>query len=401
MQNARRQQDRPLTVTELNSQIKSVLARTHGDVWVEGEVSRFTAHRSGHWYFSLVDGRDTLNAVMFRGNNSRMSWRPREGDRVVCWGGIDVYGPHGKYNLLLRRMEPFGAGARAIALEQLKRRLADEGLFAADRKRELPFLPKAVGVATSPTGAAFQDILQVMGRRFPGMPIYLAPCRVQGEGAALEIAAALRLLQQHGRADVIIVGRGGGSIEDLWAFNEEPVVRAIADCAVPVISAVGHEIDTSLADLAADKVAPTPSAAAELAVPEQAGLLQLVDELEDRLVDGARRHVDRRREHLARLRLLHPGQRLRLVRQRVAELEERLGRGAGQALDRGRHRLGTASARLDALSPLRVLERGYSITTDAEGRAVVDASALSPGDPVDLRFARGRATATVVATSST
>lgn len=390
--------EKPLSVRELNDQLKAVLAKSHSDVWVEGEVSRFNLHSSGHWYFTLVDPESqpqhALSAVMFRGNNQLLRWKPRDGERVICRGGIDVYGPQGKYSLIVRRMEPSGAGARARALEELKRKLAAEGLFAQERKRKLPFLPRAVGVATSPTGAAFQDILRVLGQRFPGMPVYLAPCRVQGEGAAAEVAAAVALLNRHGKSDVLIVGRGGGSIEDLWVFNEEIAVRAIAGSRVPVISAVGHEIDTTLCDLAADLRAATPSAAAEAAVPVQSDLLHFVDNLGERLRIAALGQVRRRRDALRRVRLLHPGQRLGLVRQRARDLEQRLLRATGVQIERKKRRLGTTSARLDALSPLKVLERGYSIATSG-GRAVTDAATLQVGDALQLRLAHGAATATV------
>lgn len=394
--------DKPLTVRQLNDELKSVLARSHGDVWVEGEVSRFNLHSSGHWYFNLVDPeskpQNTLAAVMFRGNNQFLGWKPRDGERVICRGGIDVYGPQGKYSLIVRKMDPSGAGARARALEELKRKLAAEGLFSQERKRKLPYLPSAVGVATSPTGAAFQDILRVLGQRFPGMTVYLAPCRVQGEGAAAEIAEAIALLNRHGKSDVLIVGRGGGSIEDLWAFNEEIAVRAVANSRIPVISAVGHEIDTSLCDLAADARAATPSAAAEAAVPVQSDLIHYVAELRDRMAIAARGQVRRRRDTLRKMRLMHPGQKLNLVRQRARDLEKRLLQSARLQVERKSRRMGNAAARLDALSPLRVLKRGYSIAT-AGGRAITDAETLSPGQSLEIRFARGSASASVVQVS--
>ena len=258
-------------VAELTEAIKENLEVAFGNVAVEGEIGAMTRHRSGHWYFNLVEGKVTLNAVMFRGNNQRINWEPQVGDKVVAVGGIDVYPPHGKYNLLVRNLMPSGEGARARALEQLKKKLAEEGLFDADRKRSLPYLPKSVGIATSATSAALQDMLNVLFRRFPCLTVYLAPCRVRGETAAEEVAEAIRLLNDHGKSDVIIAGRGGGAIEDLWAFNEEAVVRAIVASAIPVVSAVGHETDTTLADFAADVRAPTPSAAAELVGPAAIG----------------------------------------------------------------------------------------------------------------------------------
>jgi exodeoxyribonuclease VII large subunit len=431
--------DRPLTVGELNARIKDTLDRAIPEVWVEGEVSRFLAHRSGHWYFSLIDGQTaTVSAVMFKGSNQFLRWTPRDGERVICRGRIDVYSPQGKYNVLVRQMEPSGAGARARALEELKRRLAAEGLFDEDRKRPLPFLPKAVGLATSPTGAALQDILKVLARRFPGIPVYLAPCRVQGEGAAEEVAQAIELLNRHGKAEVLIVGRGGGSIEDLWSFNEEVVVRAVAASEIPVISAVGHEIDITLCDLAADLRAPTPSAAAESAVPEQAGLSMHVDTLEERLAGAMSRATSRGRQRVEQTtrRLRHPQERVRDARRQADQLRARLTRAVSltlstraqrlsrarlpdlsprieraqvrvqrlddlqrriivQRLARGREALAQNAASLNAMSPLRVLERGYAIAKIG-GRAVVKAKDLKVGATVELRFREGRAEAKIV-----
>jgi len=375
-------------VAALTTAIKENLEQAFGYVAVEGEIGAMTRHRSGHWYFNLIEGKVTLNAVMFRGNNQRVNWQPEVGDKVVCIGGIDVYAPHGKYNLLVRNLMPSGAGARARALEQLKERLTAEGLFSDEHKQRLPYLPSAIGVATSATGAALQDILNVLGRRFPGVKVILAACRVQGEDAAREIADALSMLNAHGECDVIIVGRGGGSIEDLWAFNEEEVVRAIAQSAIPVVSAVGHETDVTLADLVADVRAPTPSAAAELVVPEQAALLQLLDEYWERQVTALTRLLHAKRERLGDLRLVHPGQRLVEQRRRLTDVESRLGQVIQVRLAARKSELSGLAGRLDALSPLAVLSRGYAIVH--RGQDVVrSAQQLQAGDVMRIRFSDG------------
>ncbi len=386
--------DRPLTVSEFLAALKGVLGEAFGGLAVEGEIGQMTRHRSGHWYMTLVDSGGALSAVMFRGDNSRVRWEPRVGDRVVAFGGADLYAPQGKLNFIVRRMEPSGEGARARALEVLKAKLAAEGLFDADRKKELPFLPSAIGVATSPTGAALQDILQVLDRRFPGIEVLFSPCRVQGEGSAQEVADALDLLVEHGGAEVVIVGRGGGSAEDLWAFQEEVVVRAVARAPVPVVSAVGHETDWSLCDLAADVRAPTPSAAAELVVPELASLLQFLDETVGRLEGGALRAVLRRREKLSELKLLHPGERVTRVRVRAKEMSDRLNRAATTGMERRRTHLGALVGRLDALSPLGVLGRGYALASKNE-RLVRTAATLEKGDLLGIRFAEGSVEARV------
>jgi exodeoxyribonuclease VII large subunit len=384
----------PLTVSQLTQALSDLVHEQFGTVRVEGEVGRITFARSGHWYLSLKDDNAVLDAAVFRGTNARMDWRPREGDRVVATGELSIYAPRGSYSLIVRRLERAGAGDLLARLEALKRKLAAEGLFAPERKRPLPPVPRAVGVVTSPTGAALQDILRVIEGRWPGLPVYLAPCLVQGAGAAEQIARALRLVEAHGKADVIIVGRGGGSAEALWAFNEEPVVRAVAACGIPVVSAVGHETDTSLCDLAADLRAATPSHAAELAVPERDGLLALVDDLGERLATAASRQLARKRERVASIKLRDPRRRVTEARLRADELDLRLRRAVALRLERGRSTVALHAARLEALSPVAVLERGYAIAL-RDGHAVRDAGQLSPGDLLELRLARGVASARV------
>jgi exodeoxyribonuclease VII large subunit len=384
------------TVSELTGEIAALLGGSFGDVEVEGEVSGFKAHGSGHWYFSLKDGDAVLNCAMFRGHNARVRRAPRDGDRILVRGGVDVYPPRGSYSLVVRQMSAVGAGDLLRRLEELKARLAAEGLFDPARKRPLPPVPRAIGVVTSPTGAAFQDILRVVRQRFPTMPVYLAPCRVQGDGAAAEIVRAIALLNAHGKSDVIIAGRGGGSVEDLWCFNEEVVVRAVAASRIPVVSAVGHEVDVSLTDFAADVRAATPSHAAELVTPVRDELLAFIGGMDDRLRLAMKRRVSVQRDRLQRVRLLHPRQRVERGRMRLDELEERLRDASRRLLVVRRAQLAGAARHLEVLSPLSVLVRGYSIVTRG-GVAITNTAALTTGDTLDVRLARGSVTATVVA----
>lgn len=388
------------SVGRLVGEINSLLREAFTDIWVEGEVSGFKPAASGHWYFSLKDP-DTeavISCAMFRGDNSRVRKPPREGEKVLVFGGVDVYAPRGTFSLKIRRLELTGAGELARRLEELRARLAEEGLFDPARKRELPAYPRAIGVATSPTGAALQDILRVLGQRWPGLPVYLAPCRVQGEGAAAEIAAAVRLLNADGRADVLLVGRGGGSAEDLFCFNEEVVVRAIAASRIPTVSCVGHEVDVTLADFAADWRAATPSHAVERVVPVRDEVAGWVEEREARLRGAMERRVRLLRERLARVRLQHPRQKIERGRQRADELDERLRAAIARGLQRRRDRAGAATRHLDALSPLKVLDRGYALV-QRQGLAVTDSATLRTGDVVEARFAKGRATLVVKGTS--
>lgn len=384
----------PWTVSDLTRAIAEVLATEIGPCRVQGEVASFTAARSGHWYFDLKDDDAVVSCVMFRGSNRFVRERPRPGELLVVDGRLDVYAPRGRYNLLVRRMERAGAGDLQARLEALKRKLAAEGLFDPARKRPIPSLPRAIGVATSPTGAALQDILKVLRRRFPGVPVYLAPCRVQGSESPAEIVDAIDLLNEHGKAEVLIVGRGGGSPEDLMAFNDERVARAIAASAIPVVSAVGHEVDVSIADLVADVRAATPSHAAELVVPEREGLLLLLDDLDQRMRVAMTRALRARRDRLERLVLRHPKRRLEEGRARVVELGGRLEQAARRDLDRRQRGLALHARQLSALSPLAVLSRGYAVALH-EGRAVKDAAAVSAGDALTIRVHAGEIAARV------
>jgi len=387
-------------VGELVAEIGDLLGEAYGDIWVEGEVSGFKVAARGHWYFSLKDPETdaVIACAMFARENASVRKPPRDGEKVLVRGGVDVYAPRGSFSLIVRRMELTGAGELARRLEELRQKLAAEGLFDPATKRPLPAYPRAVGIATSPTGAALQDILRVMGQRWPGMPVYLAPCRVQGEGAAEEIAAAVDLLNEHGKADVLLVGRGGGSAEDLFCFNEEVVVRAVARSRIPIVSCVGHEVDTTLADFAADLRAATPSHAAEKVVPVRAELQRWVADRDARLTAAMQRRVRMLRERLTRVRVQHPRQRIERARLRADELDERIRLAIARILARKRDRSTAAARHLDALSPLRVLDRGYALV-QRDGLAVTDAAALKAGDQVEARFAKGRATLTVKRTS--
>ncbi len=384
------------TVAGLVGEINDVLSGEFDDVWVEGEIGGFKVAASGHWYFSLKDQEDdaVLNCAMFAGANRSVRQRPKDGDVVLLRGGIDVYAPRGSFSLKVRRLEYTGAGELARKLEELRQKLAAEGLFDPAKKRPLPQYPRAVGVVTSPTGAALHDILRVMQGRWPGLPVYLAPCRVQGDGAAQEIVAAVKLLNDHAKVDVILVGRGGGSAEDLFCFNEEIVVRAVAASRIPTVSCVGHEVDITLCDFAADVRAATPSNAAEIVTPERDALSVWVDERHERLVTAMQRRVRVLRDRLARVRLQHPRQRIERYRQRQVELGDRLRNAMARRQERRRERLAALCRQLDALSPLKVLDRGYAIALHA-GHPVTDAKTLKAGDELDLRFAKGRAAVVV------
>lgn len=384
----------PISVSALAHLLKSHVGDVFGAVTVRGELSNFTAHRSGHWYFAIKDENAVINCAMFRGSNARVSFHPRVGDAVVLSGGMDVYAPQGRLSLIVRAMSRDGAGDMARRLEELKRRLGAEGLFDPDRKRTLPSLPRCVGVATSPTGAALQDVLKVLRQRFPATHVLVSPCKVQGDGSAASVVDAIARLEHDGRAEVIIFGRGGGSPEDLMAFNDESLARAVAACSVPTISAVGHEVDVSITDLVADVRAATPSHAAELVVPEREGLQFALDELRARLHAAVARSVVSRRERLERVKLRGPIQRVTDSRLRLDELSDRVHMGVKKGLTRDQSRLAQLSGRLDAMSPLRVLERGYVVVTQ-EGSAVTSSARLSPGDRVRLQFADGEQAAEI------
>lgn len=388
-----------LTVSRLNALLREVVEDNFVDVLVEGEISNFSTPASGHCYFSLKDADAQLRAVMFRSQSRLLGFAPQNGMQVVCRGRVTLYPQRGELQLVVESLEPKGVGSLQLAFEQLKARLAAEGLFDAARKRALPAFPKTVGVVTSATGAAIHDILNVLRRRGAGVRVLLRAVRVQGEGAAKEIAEAVAELNRHGEADVLIVGRGGGSLEDLWAFNEETVARALYESKIPVISAVGHEVDYTIADFVADLRAATPSAAAELMAKSRLELEGHLDHLVLRLAGQMRNRLDLCSERVNGLlrRLRSPQQLLTMQRQRQQELERRLQLAMRRRLHDNNRQLAALSDRLHSLSPLQTLARGYAIVLDGEtGLAVRDAATLAAGDAVEIRFRTGRASATIV-----
>lgn len=446
---------RPLTVSELTESVRKAIEARFNSVWVEGEISNFKAHSSGHWYFTIKDEGAQLRAKCFRSANSRIRFRPKDGLKVRARGRLSVYEARGEYEMVVEALDPVGAGALQVAFEQLRDRLQAEGLFADSLKRPLPVFPGRIGVVTSPTGAAIRDILNVISRRTRTVHVLFSPARVQGEGAGRDIARAIKLLNEHhqmarreGRnadlVDVLIVGRGGGSTEDLWAFNEEEVARAIRGSAIPVISAVGHETDFTIADFVSDRRAPTPSAAAELVAARedqicahlaQAGqtlsrlmrykivnartrvqehaLSHAFDEVRGRLRDaGTAASAAQHRLRIemaqtlrnAQLRAdalnssLAPAQLQSRLAAARARFESALG-GCNAAMQKqlseAEKRLGLAAASLDALSPLAVLQRGYAIAQKQDGTLLRDATALSAGEQIRVRLARGRLEARV------
>jgi exodeoxyribonuclease VII large subunit len=403
-------------VADLVRRLKSTLEDELGAVSVEGEISNLRAPPSGHLYFTLKDERAQISAVLFRGDRGALGFEPRDGMQVEAAGRASVYEPRGQLQLILRSMKEAGAGRLRERFEQLKRKLAEEGLFAPERKRPLPILPRCIGLVTSPTGAAIRDILQILDRRFPNRRILVAPVRVQGEGAAEEIAAAMDRLNAFGGVDVMIIGRGGGSLEDLWAFNEECVARACARSQIPVISAVGHEIDFTISDFAADLRAPTPSAAAELVIGRKEDFQNALRvtrrrmaralgaetlRLRARYHAAAAHYVFREpgrmaREYRARLgedrrameRALLDG--LRVRQQRLDDLAGRAHRRIARETERRRLAVDRVNASLRALSPLAVLERGFSLTRDAAGTIIRDPERVRVGDRLQTVLAGGR-----------
>jgi exodeoxyribonuclease VII large subunit len=382
------------SVSELTAELKALLEDTFSGVWVEGEISNFKHHTSGHMYFTLKDDRGQLRAVMFRGSNRGLQFRPEDGLAVVVFGSVTIYEPRGEYQITVEYMEPKGLGALQLAFEQLKTRLDAEGLFDSARKRPIPLLPKKIGLVTSPSGAAIRDILQIIHRRFANVQVLIFPVRVQGEGAAAEIVEGIESLNKRVDLDVLIVARGGGSIEDLWAFNEEMVARAIYASQTPVISAVGHETDFTIADFVADVRAPTPSAAAELVISRKAELSQRVDDLFSRLVSHMRYQAERSGERLRslerHLRLLSPLERVRRQRERLREGVLALQSSMSHRLALWRGELRTAAARLDSLSPLAILARGYSVCRRLPDlRILTRAASVAEGGRVEVLLHQG------------
>ena len=392
--------DRPnvLTISALTTQIRDRLEEDFNDVWVVGELSSFRAPSSGHLYFTLKDEESQVKAVMFRSYAGLLRFRPEDGLEVIVRGRVSVYPARGDLQLYATILEPRGIGAQQIALEQLKATLAAEGLFAAERKRPLPFFPRSVGIVTALKGAAIQDMLTILYQRCPYMRVIVRPTKVQGVGAGVEIAASIRDLNDYGEVEVIIVGRGGGSREDLNAFNEEVVARAIAASALPVVAAVGHEIDLSIADLVADRRAPTPTAAAEMVVPQWEDLRTHVENRYQALFSAISRqrlqHQDNV-EHLQK-RLRDPRQLIAAKREHLRTMAARLTMAFARRQEQVRSQWQELTTALNSLSPLAVLGRGYSLTRRLpDGKVITDAKELTLGDSVRLIFAKGEARATI------
>ena len=431
-------------VSELTERIGDLLEGAFRDVWIEGEVSNYHAAQSGHLYFTLKDARSQIRCVCFRDQVRGLKFRPEDGLHITVRGSLGVYEPRGEYQVYVSHIEPVGLGALQLAFEQLKKKLQDEGLFDEARKKPLPVLPRCIGVVTSPTGAAIRDILRVLKRRFANVHVQLYPVKVQGEAAAAEIVAALRYFNRAKIADVLIVARGGGSLEDLWSFNEEIVARAIAACEVPVITGIGHETDFTIADFVADLRAPTPSAAAELVIRSRVEIESQAEAVRERLVRAMeRRLLEARNALMERAQDGAFARMMDLIRQRqqkVDDLTYRLERGERQKLEltrrrwetlaaavrhydlrrvlagiRGELEAGTAAMAaamrnqllqkkvrmermgraLETLSPLAILERGYALVFDGAGELVKDAALVKPGDEIRARVARGEIAAVV------
>jgi exodeoxyribonuclease VII large subunit len=438
------------SVSRLNQEARLLLEQGFPRIWLEGELSNVSRPSSGHLYFTLKDARAQIRAAMFRSRNQAIRFRPEEGLQVLVRGRISLYEPRGDYQLIVDQMEEAGDGALRRAFEELKRKLDAEGLFDAARKQPLPTLPSRIGVITSPSGAAVRDVISVLRRRFPAIPVLIYPVPVQGKEAGGEIANAIRLASRRAECDVLILTRGGGSLEDLWPFNEEVVARAIHDCRVPLVSAVGHEIDFTIADFVADRRAATPSAAAELVVPDQLEWLARLTQLSARLENRLRQLLSDDQRRMAwleqRLQQLHPGQYLRQQAQRLDELEQRarllieikfnrlqysikelneelqrhsptqllgrlrlqqdllaqrLGTAVLGLLAEKRRRLELACRSLDTISPLATLQRGYAIVSQLPERRILrQAASVKAGDRLEARLAEGTLVCTVDATEN-
>ena len=431
------------SVSRLNREVRVLLERGFGSLWLEAEISNLARPSSGHWYFSLKDAGAQVRCCMFRQRNMLCAFAAKDGQKVLVRARIGLYEPRGEYQLVIDHMEDAGLGALKRQFEELSAKLAAEGLFAPERKRALPMIPKRIGVITSPTGAAIRDILHVLSRRFAAVPVLIYPVAVQGAAAAAEIAAAIRLAGMRAECDVLILARGGGSLEDLWAFNDEALARAIVACPIPIVSGIGHEIDFTIADFAADVRAPTPSAAAEIAVPDGEEWLATLNRLAQRLRRGLTRRVEAQRERLrwlvGRAALVSPSARLAQQTQRLDDLEQRLSRALRQILADRRSLLGERRSRLwqlspaarvrstaarqaalfarlraatlaqlhharerfsplvrtlNAVSPLATLDRGYAIVSHAGG-ILRNSSDAAPGTIIEARLAVGKLRAKV------
>ena len=382
------------TVSEISRGIRTSLEHKFSNIGVLGEISNVRKPSSGHIYLTLKDKNSQLQAVVFRNSASRIKFELKDGMEVISFGSITVYEPRGQYQLIINKIEPKGIGALQLAFQQLKEKLEKEGLFDSAHKKPLPFIPQKIGIVTSPTGAAIKDILNIIDRRLANVEILIYPVKVQGEGAAQEIAEAITGLNSDSDIDVIIAGRGGGSMEDLWAFNEEVVARSIYSSRIPIISAVGHEIDITIADLVADKRALTPSEAGELVVPRKDLLIEKIEKFKARLLQSLTGKLRLSKEKLVIIgnsyAMKQPFDRLNRWQQRLDELAQRLNLKITHALNTEREKLSGIAGKLESLSPLNVLKRGYAITTRLENskplRNIID---LSKGDKIKINLSKG------------
>ena len=385
---------KPLSVSELTTQIRGVLEPSFAQVWVQGEISNHRPATSGHAYFSLKDGGATISAAIFGWGSRKRAFELKDGLQVLCRGKVSVYPPRGSYQLTVEHVEPLGAGALQIAFEQLKARLAGEGLFDSARKRALPRFPARIAVVTSPSGAAIQDMLNILARRAPWVRVTVIPAVVQGDGAPAQIIRGLDLANRHDLGDLVVLARGGGSIEDLWCFNDEGLARAIAASRLPVISAVGHEIDFTISDFVSDLRAPTPSAAAEIATGHWVDSVSQLRDSRMRLRAAIVRDLVTRKQLLSHIvaRVVSPRDRLREQAQRTDELFLRLERAFHVRMEKRHALMGQLTGKLDALSPLKVLERGYSIVRDAtdEGTVIRSAAQIQSGQELQITFYDGK-----------
>lgn len=389
-----KEEKRIYTVSELTDDIKVLLENTFLEVWVEGEISNFSQSQSGHIYFTLKDVKSALRCVFFRGLNQGLKFTLKDGLHCLVYGKVNVYAPSGQYQLNVQKLEPKGRGALQLAFEQLKEKLSQEGLFDEKRKRPLPILPLRIGVVTSPVGAAVRDILNILRRRAPFVKIILKPVKVQGEGAAQDIACAISEFNQYKEVDVLIVGRGGGSLEDLWAFNEEAVAYAIYNSKIPVVSAVGHEIDWTIADFVSDLRAPTPSAAAELVVRQKQDWLSGIENLSLRMNTALTGKIKNLSKELVNLKdayvLKYPLNFIQIYLQRIDELSHRLTQKTKHILEVSQHRFSYVTGKLQTLSPLNILSRGYSISFKLpQMKAVSDVDEIKIADCIETRLEKG------------
>lgn len=392
-----------ITVSQLNRQAKTLLEQGLARLWVEGEISNIARPASGHVYFTLKDKSAQIRAAFFRQRQRGPTISLKDGDQVLVYGRVSLYEARGDYQLIVEQIEPAGEGALKRQFEVLKKKLAAEGLFDEDRKQELPELPTRIGVITSPTGAAIRDIVSILGRRFPSIPLVIYPSAVQGDAAPQELITALATAIRRAECDVLILARGGGSLEDLWAFNDEQLARAIAESPIPIVSAVGHEVDFTIADFVADLRAPTPSGAAELVVPDREDWLRVVKSLAMRISRLGRRTVEDLAQALdwlsRRLVQTSPTAMLERSRTRLAGLNQRLSTAVHGAVAGISHRLELAMRGLHSVSPLATLERGYAIVEEATtGKVLLSPSDVSPGDDIRARLAHGELIATVKST---